>query len=564
LNKSSNPRWISRKGSKPHIAVVLWICDRLRPLLSAARVDYPRFRAMLANRLELETLGSTKLGAVTGVVGGALLMCPLGLVFGLIGIATHEPLYWLAAGQTMWLFFITMVLLNLSGDLLLDTTDIAVVAHLPVTDRTVLAARLAHAFTTIGMLGVFFAFFPTILGCAAFPPLLAVMVYPLATLLTSLTALGGVALLHATVLRTFGVTRFQRASLWVQIGTVTLLMTISQLASRVPWLYESAVAFVREHRTLDLLLPPMHFDGLWRVLEGSTSPPEYLLAAFAFALPLTLITLALRLVARRFVAALGEPVVNSSKSAPNWRQSPLARLGAWVTTSHQARASYGVALALSRRERTFLRGTWPQIGMFTAMGCGMAFGRGGPSRVTLIAFAPLALYWVAMVAFGAFDLGRYSEHANASWIFDALPAPRRASLVEGGLKALLCGTVLPVLLVLAIATTVIGGRSTLLDGVIALEATVLISLCTASFYSRDIAFTLPVRPGARLTRVVLMFAVMLASAALCGLHLLVHMSSIAQLAAIVVYAALLVWRWRALGGPRSQTDPRLARAAGRQ
>jgi len=131
-----------------------------------------------------------------------------------------------------------------------------------------------------------------------------------------------------------------------------------------------------------------------------------------------------------------------------------------VTTSRQAHASYGVALALSRREKTFLRGVWPQVGMFAAMGCGIAFGPGRHGSALPLSFAPFALYWLSMIALGVFDLGRFSEHASARWIFDALPAQRTEALIEGGCKALLCGTVLPVLCLAAVASTVIAGSGT--------------------------------------------------------------------------------------------------------
>jgi hypothetical protein len=558
LKPSPGSGWISRERAALHIAGALWITDRARPLLRAARVDYPRFRALLENRLRLEAHGASKLGAAAGLLAGAAMMSVFGLGFGVIALSTREPLYWLAGGQAAWLFFMTMLLLNMSGDLLLDTTDIAVVAHLPVSDRTILAARLAHALVTLGMLGTAFAFFPTLCGCFVFPPLKVIAIFPLATMLTAFTGLGAVALLHASVLRAFGATHFQRASLVVQIATVTLLMSISQILPRLPW--GSAVELLHKHRAFGLLLPPMHFDGLWSVAGGSTAPVDLLLCASAFALPLLLTVIALRLVARRFVAALSDPVIAAAKSAPAWQQSTLARLGAWTTTSRQAHASYGVALALSRREKTFLRGVWPQVGMFAAMGCGIAFGPGRRGHGGLpLSYAPFALYWLSMIALGVFDLGRFSEHASARWIFDALPSERAASLIEGGYKALLCGTVLPVLFVAAVVTTAVAGSGQVLDGVIALEATTLLSLCAASFYAREIPFTQQVRPGARLDRLGVMLLIMFAAAAMAGVHALARLHWIAEVALIAVYAGLLVWRWRALAHATSPARKRAAR-----
>jgi hypothetical protein len=560
LNHGPDSGWISREQPAWHIACALWISDRLRPLLRVARIDYPRFRALLENRLRLEVHGASKLGAAAGLLAGAAMSGVFGLGFGVVGLTTHEPLYWLAGGQAAWLFFMTMLLLNMSGDLLLDTTDIAVVAHLPVTDRTVLAARLAHALVTVGMLGAAFAFFPTLLGCFAFSPLRSIAVFPLATMLMSFNALGAVALLHASVLRVFGATHFQRASLIVQIAAVTLLMSMSQILPRLPW--GSGLELLRKHRALGVFVPPMHFDGLWNVLNGSTARIDITLACLAFVLPLVLFVLALRLVARRFVAALSDPLIAVAKSAPAWQQTPLARLGAWVTTSRQAHASYGVALALSRREKTFLRGVWPQVGMFAAMGCGVAFGPGRHGNALPLSYAPIALYWLSMIALGVFDLGRYSENASASWIFDALPAESTQSLIEGGSKALLCGTVLPVLCLAAVATTAVAGFDQALDGVLALEATVLLSLCAASFYAREIPFTQQLRPGARLDRMGVMFVVMFAAGLMAGVHFVARMNWIAEVAAIAVYAGLLVWRWRALAHSSPSRQARLAHASG--
>jgi len=70
-----------------------------------------------------------------------------------------------------------------------------------------------------------------------------------------------------------------------------------------------------------------------------------------------------------------------------------------------------------------------------------------------------------------------------------------------------------------------------------------------------------VRPGARLDRMGVMLVIMLVAGVMVGVHVLARMHWIGQVAAIAVYAGLLVWRWRALGNVSASRRTHLAHAS---
>ncbi|MBM3984702.1 MAG: hypothetical protein FJ296_03270, partial [Planctomycetes bacterium] len=273
-------RWEGR-GDGLLVALGAWLALRLARPLSLLGVDGRACAEIVRTRLRLDqrgppglALGTASLSARSGdVLGiGLVLMLYLFWLMGLgIGVAAllgvPGPMFVaLVSGATLGLFSLQLVLFY--GTLLLDPTDIGVLHSRPVSGRTLFAARLLHVATYLLCGSVALCFFPAVLGCLAFPPLAVLVAVPLAVTGSALLALGLVALAYATLLRLVGPTRFQRATLWVQIAAGTFLMGGVQLV--VPVVRHSGLAAaVAERPELLAGLPPFHHAALFKVLAGA-------------------------------------------------------------------------------------------------------------------------------------------------------------------------------------------------------------------------------------------------------------------------------------------------------
>lgn len=554
----SSPRK-KRSGDSLTLSVSLWIVDRFRPLIRAFGIDYPRLRLVLENRLRIENavnFGGGKIGA--GMVWICLGTLCSGIVPGVAAIAAHDPVLWMGLGQGLWMVIVGLLTLNHFGNVLIDNTDVGVLAPLPVDDRTVLASRLAHVLLELGLLAVCAMFFPTLLGCFAFSPPAVIAIYPLSTLLSMFLVLGSITLCYAILLRWLGPARFQRATLWTQIGGATLLILAIQIGPRlVPW--DMIGHAFQSSPALKFLVPPLHYEALFRVVQGGGGGVDLALAAAAAVIPLLFAWLTFRLASRHFVAALADSGAIVRAANDRFRSGWLARLGPWICSTGGARAAYGFTLAMSRREKTFLRGTLPQAATFFAMSFGvMLTKRGHGARSFDLGYAPFALYYFTMLSVVVYELSRMSEHAQARWWFDALPVADVRELMEGSAKALVCGMILPIVAVAAVLILAVAGVSSLLDVVEATLGLFAITTLQARWFFDSLPFThSPVRTasGDRIVKIIGSLAV---AGAFAGAHAASRVHWIAQIAVIVVFVVLAWVGWNGLRELNVTSRPRRA------
>jgi len=554
-------RWAEKDGGLV-VGLALWLADRLRRPLAALGVDFPAFRILLRTRLLLDQraapslgLGAAPAGAAkdSGFSFGVTLMLSVfwlaGLPAGLLAIIGGVPAdAWMAAvsGLALGLFGLQLVLFY--GTLLLDPTDIGVLQSRPVSDRTLFAARLAHVGVYLLLGGASLSFFPMFLGCLGYPPLAVLPVVPLTIGLSALLALGLVALFHGLTLRLVGPTRFQRVSLWMQILLATFLLGGLQLV--VPLLRESGVLLaVVERPELRVFLPPFHFGGLFAVLLGSRTPADLQLAGLALILPVAALAAAVVVAGRHFVAGLsGQLVVRAARGA-SWPGGLARRLGRRLCRTREEHAAFDFALALSRRDRIFLRQALPgTLGMsIVGLGLMLPLRLDDKAAFLLPFFVPAAVCFVALTGPTLLEAGRFSEHWAARWIFAALPVSAPGPLLRGGTLALLVGWAAPTLLAVALLSATISGPAQWLEVAVALLAASLLVLLPLPALELRVPFTDQARPNEvdfRNVGVILLFCGLVFGAA--GLSALAHLHPLALLAWAALVIALLPRAWRGL------------------
>ncbi len=543
--------------------VVLGLARVLKPLIVLFGIDFATFRVVLANRIELgERVVAQERGAKVGARGG-LLFSGLFLMFFSLGPAAlalgkHDAVWWMASGLGVWMFFGMLGTVGHFVGLLVDRTDVVVLASLPVSDRTVVAARAAHMLIDLMFLAACSALLPTIAGCIAFEPWTALLMYPLSTLLITLVVLSATLAFTMVLLRVVGPARFQRVLFWTQIIGAASLAILFQAGGRlIPW--DSVKAAFESHTWLAALVPPLHYVSLFRVACGTSTAADVLPAALGVGLPLVLAAAAFALVSRSFLAAVADSGALTRTAARGFGSGPLARLAPRLCTTPTAAAAFGFTLAMSRREKTYLRTTLPQMASFGAMAIAMfvkSSRRGSGMDIELIHFAPYYFVFVAPLTLTA---ARPSEHSEARWWFGALPVSSVRELLEGAAKALLCGMVLPATVIVAALVVVVGGLDQFFDVVLAVFAVGAAVCFQARWFLRDIPFTRKPLGRAYAGSVLETIAVLVAAIGMGFVHAALRLHPIALGAGIVVYAVLFVVAWRGLARIRPEPGALVAR-----
>jgi hypothetical protein len=525
-----------RRESLPLLATAsLAVVDLLRRPLEAFGVEFAKFRAIFANRLWLETRPSSSSASAvsspaTGLALTGLMAAFTGLAAGVVALSTRNPESWLLVGIGLWMFWLLLLTLGHFAALLVDSADIAVLVGLPVRDRTVLVARIAHIAVYTLVLTLCASAAPIALGCIVFPAWIVLLVYPLGALLSSLLVVASVGVVFGLCLRIFGAAQFERATFWVQVCGGGLLMLAVQVVPHViRW--RELFALAKESTAARAFIPPLHFHALYNLLAGAAEPGEAWLAALGVLAPFGTLAFALSLSRGRYIAALADKGVQSS-GRRGFGAGWIARFGLRSCSSGAARSAFGWAFALTRRERTFLRGVAPQVVLFLTLAVIAVVAPSREAGALETNFAPLALYGLAIAMTTAYFVAEYSEHARAVVTLEPLPLRSPSGFLEGVAKALLLGVAAPVTGVGALALSALSGPGAWLEIALATLAVLYLDTVFARHLVRDMPFRRT--PGATPSgeQMAWAFAAVFAVGGLVALHLLLRLHPLATLGGV--------------------------------
>lgn len=474
------------------VRTLLGLCRFLRPVLILARVDEQPFRALLRVKLILHQRSVGRRSGSFGIlqnVGFALLLAFYALVgFGLGGLAflIHEPVAYMSIAMTATVMMLAFPLVVDFSHLLVDTSDVALIAPLPVSGRTLLATRIVHVSMYVGLILLALAWGPVLLGSLAFGSVLFPVVY-----LFSLGAIGaltllGIALLYLLVLRSVDLSRFQDAIVYVQVTAVVLLYAGMQLGPRVAQRL-GVLDWLKERPELLAYFPPAWFGGLLATALGETSQLNTVLSICAVAGPVVLSAVVLLVARGGILARLSE----MSEAARPRRERPRrhglsGRIAPWITRSPLERAGYDFLLGLSSTDRGFKMRTWPvlSVGVFSLISVVLLDDLASAAQaLPFLAYLPL----LAVPAVTANM--RFSEHYQANWCFADLDHHESGEVLKGALEALLVRYLAIPLILLIPLCLAVAGPGCWLDLGFACAATVTIAFGLAPELIDEMPFT---------------------------------------------------------------------------
>jgi hypothetical protein len=548
--------WRAREEGSFLLGTMLWSVTRLRWLIEAFGLDYALFRELSRVRVLLALRRATTSSKAWGAAGAAIAILMTwfaGLGTGLMALMSRDASAWVVLSQSALMLLLVFLLFQHFAAILVDPTDIGVVAPHPVQDRTLFAVRLAEIAALLLVFVVTFTAGNVLLALFGKPPLAVLLVYPVLSLLCGALTLGLVALLFALCLRIVGPTHFQRVTLWAQILGGVLIF----LGFQAPRMMhaEQWELLAEDLRELRFLWPPFQYAELFAFASGEQSVRLGPLLA-AVLLPAAALALTFWLASRYFVAGL-QGTLSAPRARSTWARGALSsflwRAGGRLR-DREERAGFEFTLALARREPHFLRAVLPQLLMFQVMSLGMGFGL----RRDVGMFLTFSAGFLFMVLPNVLLQSQGTPAPDARELFASAPLENENALLRGGVKALLLQWIgLPALVVFGVQFLVVG-PGVLPRSVLAFELAFAATLVFTRLFRLGVPFTQPIRVGSSGTANLGIILVMgLGMGILFGVHRLLSMHPLALGAGIAALVPLLILAWRGLSSLRVAADRRL-------
>ncbi len=548
--------WRSPEDGALLLRAILWGAGWLGPLLVVLGVERAAFRELLRMRVLL-ALRPARVASSWGTAGLALSVLMTwftGLGTGLVAVLQPDPVPWVVVSLSALAFLLTLMLFQYVAGILVDPTDIGVVAPHPVSDRTVFAVRLTEVGAYLAVFTLAFTSGSMMLAVFGQPPLAVLFVYPLLACLCAAGTLGVVTLLFALALRVAGPAHFQRVTLWLQIlGGIVLFGAFQapRFVHREQW-----GLWVEQYSHLRWLWPPAQYAEWFALACGSAREAPVVVLLAAPLAPLVALFVTFRLASRSFVAGL-QGTLGAPKPRATWSGGFLARLGAFATRPGAERAGFDFTAALARREPHYLRGLLPQLAMFQFMALAMGFGR----QRELALFLPLSAGFLFLVLPNVLMLAQSSSTPDARGLFRVVPLASESEFLRGGVKALLVQWIGGPALALFAVQLFVAGLESLPRILLAFELTFLATLFFARRYDLALPFSRPFRVGETgAANFGLMLVSSLALGVLLGLHWLLTRHPLALTAGVLASGALLIVLWRGLDRLVCQGAPTTSRA----
>lgn len=514
------------------INAVLWILDRLQGLFRRLGADYLSLRAIVEMKLLMDTrrnrstLGRSYRNADSS--GRLWLVYAMNAFFSLfIGLLVSFIPSVMTGMTVLFTYLIVMVALTLITDyaeLLLDTTDNAILLPRPVNSRTIWLSRLVHLIVYVSTLALSMVLIPA--GAAGYrfgwwlTPvvlLLSVQAVLLAVFLTTL--------LYLLVVRFTSEEKLKDIIAYLQVG-LSLLFTVGYQV--VPRLIRPQLTNLTDDglHTWHYLTPPAWLAGVADSLVNHVFTPGHgVLLALAAGVPPLLLWVSSRYLATDFTTKL--TAMGSTTQAHTARKQSRRSVGNWLaarfTRNATERASFELSWLLTGRDRRFKTRAYPALGFLLPM----LFVVLRPILEGEVSFESLQegrmyllVIYSSQIVMGSFYMNSFqSEDFRAAWVYDAAPVAAPGDIILGNLKAIVFKFFTPFYLVVSAGLLFIWGPQILDDLVAGYIFAVFVTTLEAWVKSRywKLPFSQEPKTRADSGRTIILMMMLFFFLPLCGL-----------------------------------------------
>lgn len=532
-------------------SVALTCADALRRPIAALGVDYPQFRLLLEMKLTLDRRRPPPLHYHGGdpaavrersmralsvfvqlLTGGGV-----ALVAGLL-----PPLAGMTLLHSMLSALLALALLAEFNSVIHDPVDDAVLRPLPIDERTVLAARFAHAGVFLGRDALILSAPALLLGAFWAKPLFV----PALLLSVVENALFVVAVSYAVflaVMRFASPRRFRDLVNGLQIA-LQVAFSVSYLV--MPLLLDQFFDIDRLFKHTGtgtepgwlLALPAAWFGALPAIALGADAERLAAAALAGLLVPLAGLLLVFRVLAPAYRRALQLAGAGARARRSRPKRLPLADRLAARALPGGAAAAFTLLSALVARDRGFRLRVLPAVAI-TALAAGanpLVRAHPGPEGLVAALRAGsdyLYLLYGALLAgtVAVSEISR-SDAPASSWVFRALPFARPGEILLAVPLAVARRFALPILALSAGVTLAIWGPARLPDIALAVAMLPLLLGVFQLSAAPQLPFSVPMRQrGAR------SYAAALGGMVLTGAVVLLHMVLAQFLPALILAVA---------------------------
>ena len=423
----------------------------------------------------------------------------LGLT-GVVGILSPSFFMGLVFSYTLIMLMLGLPLLTHCTLVLLDTSENRVLLHLPISGRTLLAARLLGIAKHAGFLALSVGL-PTAVALAVRFGAIALLVFVISLFLATLLVVAVILANCLFVLRHVNPARIRQGILWFQTALVVLAVYAGTLvlSADVPLVKLMPVA---SGQTWWYLYPPAWMAGLMDYTLMEATRFNAVLAATAILAPLAgFFVCMLGFAGGRFTALLSRLEVvprgkaSSSRRLPGWLARLSRRIPALMNGDPQQRAVFALTTRLMKADASLRRRIYAYSGAIL-INSAIIIAKFHHRPIEDLQLFMLCYMPLFLAVTG--PLIQYGAEWRAAWCYQVLPFAKPGVVISGAITAYLWNYIFPICLFLLIVSGVVWGAAAALDALFAGVAIALV--CIVRFWSAAPSLPYASEPALMLTR----------------------------------------------------------------
>jgi hypothetical protein len=475
---------------------------QLQSILTAKLLmDDRRPAPLTQNQRRQKVKKDVKLATLTTMFVSTVMGCLFLLSFSLKTIVTARLTFYFS----YFIFMLASTLISDFTSVLIDVRDNYIILPKPVSDRTMLMARLLHIFIHMCKL-VLPMLLPGIIYMGIYYGIEGCLLLFVSGMLAVLFTIFLINAVYIFILRITTPEKFKTIISYIQIGFAVVVYASFQLLPRVVGEVENFDFHFSNSNWL-ILLPPYWFAAGWSVLynlQGTIL--EYCAAACALLLPFVSLWIVIRFLAPSFNRKLSlisntgsdAPVITPSANTTkkNNRTTFSTAVANLFTKPGAERMGFLFTWYMMARSRDFKMKIYPAIGYLFVYIAFVFFSSKTLSLHDLQEQTQTGrIIVVVALYFGSFLLSMavaqlcYSEKYKAAWLYFITPVAVPGNIINGAVKAAITKFYFPFILVLTIPGLVFIGISFIPNLLLAMVNQLFICYFTVYMGYKELPFS---------------------------------------------------------------------------
>lgn len=429
---------------------VLRQLDRLSFLFKGLGVEYPVMRKILELKLTMDTRriptvlkDKNEKAEESGnkMLRSLWMYALLSLLPGMFSFMPIQPFGKVTYIMSISMFLVTSTMISDFSSVLLDLRDTSILLGLPVSPRTLSAAKAVHVTIYLALITLSLNALP-IIGLGISEGILAsiLLVFMLAFMV--MTVIFITSVLYVLVLKNFDGEKLKDLISTVQIGFTVVLTLGYQIIIRMFDLSEMQYSFTPDWRAF--LMPPAWFAAPFELFFGRPTTFVVALSAMGIILPVIFVGVHLKFISPAFEKSLIR-LGSSDRGGSRIYFRRLRRghrLSLLLCRNSQERAAFRFGFSVLGTEREFKQKIYPSIAlaMLFPFIFGMTYLEDQGSLLDAYAAIResniyLMVYFAVMILPTVVTFVGYSSHYRGAWIYRSLPLAAPGDVLSGTYKS---------------------------------------------------------------------------------------------------------------------------------